>query len=444
MSEAYAARQPEHAPVDISVPEVLGGRPRLPADDPFHQPPVGFESMPLGSVLRAREVRVAFFGLVPQRVRATQLLFRTSGADGEPMAAVTTVLTPTGSAAQPGSRPVVSYQCAIDAITSRCFPSYALLRGAVAFGALAQVEYLVIASLLARGWAVAIPDHEGPQGLWGMPRMPGYITLDGLRAAVAHDGLAVHADDPIALWGYSGGGLASAWAAELWAHYAPELNVVGAVLGSPVGDLGNTYSRLNGGLFSGLPAMVVSALSQVYPDLQRVLAEHATARGRARLQRLSRMTTVEAVLRFLFSDMGRMLDRPLTEILALPEVRAVFEAIRLGRSIPQMPVLVIQSATDLIMSAGDIDDLVQTYRDGGADVTYHREPLGEHILLHPISTPLALRWLSDRFRGRSTDADRRGSGPAWPTVLTPTGARGLLTLAGVAVRVATGRTLSSH
>ena len=65
---------------------------------------------------------------------------------------------------------------------------------------------------------------------------------------------------PIGLWGYSGGGLASAWAAEMCGTYAPELDIVGAVLGSPVGDLGHTFRRLNGGLFAGLPALVVAAL----------------------------------------------------------------------------------------------------------------------------------------------------------------------------------------
>ena len=58
---------------------------------------------------------------------------------------------------------------------------------------------------------------------------------------------------PIGLWGYSGGGLASAWAAEMCADYAPELDIAGAVLGAPVGDLGHTFRRLNGGFLAGCP-----------------------------------------------------------------------------------------------------------------------------------------------------------------------------------------------
>ena len=68
----------------------------------------------------------------------------------------------------------------------------------------------------------------------------------------------------------------------MYADYAPELNVVGAVLGSPVADLGHAFQRLNGSFYSGLPAMVVAALSHVYPDLDRIIAEHATPRARRR------------------------------------------------------------------------------------------------------------------------------------------------------------------
>ncbi len=143
---------------------------------------------------------------------------------------------------------MVSYQCAIDAVTSRCFPSYALRRRALAPGAVAQFEFLLIAAALAEGWAVSVPDHEGRNGMWGAPYEPGYHVLDGLRAALSSERLGLSPSAPIGLWGYSGGGLASAWAAEMSGSYAPELNIVGAVLGSPVGDLGHTFRRLNGTL----------------------------------------------------------------------------------------------------------------------------------------------------------------------------------------------------
>ena len=146
--------------------------------------------------------------------------------------------------------------------------------------AVAQFEFLLIAAAVAEGWAVSVPDHEGRKGMWGAPYEPGYHVLDGLRAALSTERLGLSPTAPIGLWGYSGGGLASAWAAEMCGSYAPELNIVGAVLGSPVGDLGHTFRRLNGTYMSGLPALVVAALADIYPELNKVIQEHATDEGK--------------------------------------------------------------------------------------------------------------------------------------------------------------------
>ncbi|MGH3967890.1 MAG: lipase family protein, partial [Mycobacterium sp.] len=304
-------------------------RPVLPSQDPFYQPPPGFEHALPGTVLASRDVELAFLGLVPQPTMATQLLYRTTDMNGAPEATVTTVIVPADATPEKPC-PVLSYQCAIDAVVSRCFPSYALRRRARALGALAQLEFLLIAAALAEGWAVAIPDHEGPNGMWGTPYEPGYRILDGLRAALGSERLGLSPSAPVALWGYSGGGLASAWAAELCAGYAPELDIVGAVLGSPVGDLGRTFRRLNGRLFSGLPALVVAALAHVYPDLDRVIKEHANDEGRQLLCDLETMTTAGAVIRMARKDVGDYLDCPLDEILAMPAVQHVFDSTKLG------------------------------------------------------------------------------------------------------------------
>src|SRR5262245_11970196 len=258
--------QPQHEELQRGI------HPPLPADDPFYDPPAGFQHSRPGTVLRSRDVELAFLGLIPQRSTATQLLYRTTDMHGNPDAAATTVIVPAERAPE-AVTPVVSYQCAIDAVSSRCFPSYALRRHAHATGAVAQFEFLLIAAAVAEGWAVSVPDHEGRFGMWGAPLEPGYHVLDGLRAALGTKRLGLSTEAPIGLWGYSGGGLATAWAAEMSGTYAPELNVVGAVLGSPVGDLGHTFRRLNGTFASGLPALVVAALAHLYPDLDRIIQE---------------------------------------------------------------------------------------------------------------------------------------------------------------------------
>ncbi len=172
--------RPAHEDVERKV------RPLLPTDDPFYQPPAGFQHAAPGTVLRSRDVEVAFLGLIPQPLTATQLLYRTTDMHGNAEATVTTVILPADLA--PGQRcPLLSYQCAIDAVSSRCFPSYALRRRAKALGSLAQLELLLIVAALAEGWAVSIPDHEGLQGTWGAPFEPGYRVLDGIRAVLGSE-----------------------------------------------------------------------------------------------------------------------------------------------------------------------------------------------------------------------------------------------------------------
>lgn len=413
-----------------------GSRPVLPETDLFHQPPAGFEHARPGTVLRSRDVELAFLGLIPQRLVATQLLYRTTDLNGEPQATVTTVIAPAERTRETPC-PIVSYQCAIDAVSSRCFPSYALRRGAKAVGAVAQFEFLLIAAALAEGWAVSVPDHEGLAGIWGAPYEPGYHVLDGLRAALSHRPLGLSADAPVGLWGYSGGGLATAWAAEMHTEYAPDLYVVGAVLGSPVGDLGHTFKRLNGTFFSGLPAMVVAALSHVYPDLDRIIAEHATDEGKALLENVETMTTAQAVIAMIRKDMDDLVDWPLDRILETPEVRHVFDSIKLGTRAPNVPVLIVQAVHDELISVEVIDELADAYSAGGTDVTYHRDALCEHLLLHPLSAPMTLRWLRERFAGLPPSEHRART--TWPTMLNPSTYRGMLRLGLISAKVLTGR-----
>ena len=407
----------------------------LPAKDSFYQPPAGFEQAAPGTVLRSRDVQLGFLGLIPQKVRATQLLYRTTDRHGEPEACATTVLVPAGHTRRQ-TRHVVSYQCAIDALTSRCFPSYALRRGARAVGSLSQFEYLLMAAAVAEGWVVSVPDHEGLEGMWGTPHEPGYRVLDGLRATLNFESFGLATDSKVGLWGYSGGGLASAWAAEVHADYAPELNVVGAVLGSPVGNLGNTFRRLNGTHYAGLPALVVSALAKTYPGLNRVVEEHATDEGRAMLQSVERMTTLEAIVRLFKTDMDQMVHPPLDDVLDMPEVQEVFEAIRLGGTVPTPPVLMVQAVHDSVIAVDDIDELADLYTSGGAKLTYHRDLFSEHMLLHPMSAPMTLRWLNDRFADRPLDAHIIRT--KWPTLLNPITYAGMWRLSGIVGRVMLG------
>ncbi len=101
----------------------------------------------------------------------------------------------------------------------------------------------------------------------------------------------------------------------------------------------------------------------------------------------------------------------------MPEVQKVFDDIKLGTAVPTPPVLIVQAVHDRIVSVDDIDELTDTYRSGGASVTYHRDMFSEHMLLHPMSAPMTLRWLTDRFAGKPLSEHLVRT--KWPTLLNP-------------------------
>jgi hypothetical protein len=413
-----------------------GERPLTPDDDPFYEPPKGYEQAQPGELLRSREVELGFLGMIPQRITATQLLYRSTNLHGQPEVAVTTVLVPKQRDPELDC-PVLSYQSAIDAVASRCFPSYALRRGAKPIGAFVQSEFLLVAAALAEGWAVSVPDHEGCYGMWGAPYEPGYRILDGVRASLRCGRLGLSPSAPVGLWGYSGGGLASAWAAELAAGYAPELNVVGAVLGSPVGDPGSVARRLNGSFFAGLAALMIAALTHVFPAAQQVVDKHATEDGKALLEELQTMTTASAVWRLRHVDIGSYVDLSAEELWDLPEVRNIFDETQLGKATPKLPVLIVQAVHDNVISVEDIDELVRRYARGGAAVTYHRDGFCDHLLLHPMSAPMTLRWLRDRFAERPLSEHLART--EWPTLFNPSTYLGMLKLGVISAKVIAGR-----
>ena len=186
-----------------------GARPQLPADDPFYDPPAGFEHAAPGTVLRSRDVELAFLGLIPQQLTATQLLYRTTDMHGNPEAAATTVIVPAERAPR-GRHPVVSYQCAIDAVAVAVLP---VLRAAPTRQGRRRGRAVRVPAdrrrRSPRAGRSRCPTTRARAGMWGAPYEPGYHVLDGLRAALNHERLGLSPEAPIGLWGYSGGGLAT-------------------------------------------------------------------------------------------------------------------------------------------------------------------------------------------------------------------------------------------
>ena len=236
----------------------------------------------------------------------------------------------------------------------------------IALGALAQFEFLLVAAALAEGWAVSVPDHEGTDGIWGTPHEPGYRVLDGLRAALGYERLGLSPTAPIGLWGYSGGGLATAWAAEVCGDYAPELNIVGAVLGSPVGDLGHTFRRLNGTLLLG-PAR--DGGGRAVPRLPRPGPGDPASTPPTRARRCWPALENDDHRARRAADGRHGHGRPAStarwrKSSTAPRCSTSSTTSSWAPRCPTPPVLIVQAVHDQIVSVDDIDELADSYSAG--------------------------------------------------------------------------------
>lgn len=431
-------RKPEQARPPREEWETRDQVPLLPSRDPFYQPPVDFRTLPAGAVLRWRRVDLALFGRVRQHVDAWQLLYRTNSMHHEPEAAVTTVVLPARVRA-PAHRPLLAYQCAIDAVADKCFPSYALRYGSRAIGAVPQFEWPLIAAAVARGWAVSISDHEGQDGCFVAPREPGYRILDGVRAAMSFEPIGLDRSTPVGIWGYSGGGMASSWAAEMAPAYAPEIGIVGAVLGAPVSDPGQLAVRLNGTAFSGLTAIGIASLRRCYAGLDARINAHIDAEGQQILAAASQLDTVRAGARFAKQDFNNHCDISLAELLTQPEIVEVFDDVRLGTARARVP------DAGHTPSARSDHRRARRRRSGSAlsradgHVSYVRDHCSKHISLMLLSAPLALNWLKNRFRGTGTSNAQNI--PVFSIALSAKVIRGYLSILATMLRAVLARPL---
>lgn len=366
--------------------------------DPFYAPPADFGTTAPGAILRSRPVSLPpYLSLTPD-VQAWQLLYRTSDSQGRPMATATLVLRPAGAPA----RGVISYQIPEDASTANCAPTRYLSTNPAerndATPAMLAPDLGPINAILAQHLAVSVPDYEGPDSEWGAARQPGYAILDGLRAAEAFSPLGLHGTStPAALWGYSGGSLASGWAAQLQPKYASELDIRGVALGGFITDPGEAIVRTIGTVFSGVPISVLPGLIRTSPVLVSEFTKHLTPSGKALMQKAGSQCMAENTLAWPFVDLTTHMDMPFRSFMNLPDVRSAFADLKLGDTTPAAPLFVYHSVNDEMVPIAGTDRTVAEYCSRGASVTYVRDQASEHGLLGFTGAPAALNWLTTQL-----------------------------------------------
>lgn len=161
----------------------------------------------------------------------------------------------------PSTDPVdslLSYQIHYDSAWIDSSPSYTLYGGV----------YQDIKVALGKGYYVTVPDYEGPLASFTAGHMAGYATLDGVRATLNSASLySMPTNVTYAMWGYSGGAIATEWATELQSEYASDLTFAGAAMGGLTPNVTNVLLSINRKVAAGLAPVSSFPPPLPYPPL---------------------------------------------------------------------------------------------------------------------------------------------------------------------------------
>lgn len=375
-----------------------------PSSDPFYVPPAGFENEKPGAILRHRTVETAFLGLIPNPVQAYQLLYRTTAINGSAIATVTTVFRPL--LAQTDR--FVSFHTAYDSSATICNPSYTYQQGAPQNDLISSYEMFILAAYLLEGYIVSSPDYEGPDAAFAAGRLEGMGVLDSMRAVTNFAGtLHFSTNSPVIVGvGYSGGAIATGWAASLHSSYAPELPMKGWVQGGTPSNLTGTLVFLDNKLFSGFLPPAIDGLSkpsafgaEVKPIIDRI----ATPTGRSALEFAQSNCAVQNV--FAFPEQSILSDKFQTlgaGLLEEPTIKSVLERNIMGvypGETPTAPVFVYHATQDEIIPYANASTMVESWCANGASVTYTSYAAGGHLTTEIVAVPAAIKYVEAAFAG---------------------------------------------
>lgn len=193
------------APIAVNMRNALPSSTALrrASPDPFYTAPAGYEKMHPGTIMRIRPAPGNVTSLISNCSAIYNILFRTTNSHYQPSWAVTTVFVPLETSRSEGNHafrpPLLSYQIPYNTDDNEFSPSILL------YGTALPSD---IPTALGRGWYVNVPDFEGTLASFTAGVQEGHATLDSVRAVLSA-GLGVDSGSRYALWGYSGGSIAS-------------------------------------------------------------------------------------------------------------------------------------------------------------------------------------------------------------------------------------------
>uniref|UniRef100_A0A0L0NY35 Triacylglycerol lipase n=1 Tax=Candidozyma auris TaxID=498019 RepID=A0A0L0NY35_CANAR len=383
-------------------------KPVAPSDDSFYEVPQNISGYKNGDIINVRNTPVQVRSLIfPMNVKNSwQVLIRSEDTFGNPNAFVATILEPYN--AIPSK--VWSYQMWEDANDIDCAPSYALLSGASYDTINSQTEIPIIQYGLSKGWYVVVPDYEGPKSAFTVGRQSGQAILDGIRAALSSGYFTgIDKDAKVGLYGYSGGALASGWAAQIQPLYAPEIkdHIVGAAIGGWVTNVTSTALAADGTLFAGLIANGFNGIYSEYSQYKDVLDRNLDAGKKADFYKAKLLCLVGSATKYLFQKFFLGINPyiiPGEDYFNIPINQKIFANITAALTkedgVPEIPMFVFHGQDDQVAPVEQPTRAYENFCSWGApSIEWSLGANSGHGLELLFGTGAGLAWLEKRFDG---------------------------------------------
>ena len=255
---------------------------------------------------------------------------------------------------------------------------------------------------LGRGWYVNVPDHEGPYAADGVAVEQGYATLDSVRSVLAK-GFGLRTDVRYVMWGYSGGSIASEFAAELQLQYAPELQFSGMALGGLPPNLTQVWEVSNESPFSGIIVLPLLGITNVYPEARKVLLDALKPDGpynRTYFVSAENMSAEEGFAAFAGQDIWKYFVHGKAFLSTTTFRKILNDNIYMGyHGVPQIPIFMYKAIHDEVAPIDGVDEIVHKYCNDGVDIWYERNTVGGHVAEMTNGDGRAFEALSAFFDG---------------------------------------------
>jgi hypothetical protein len=408
------------------------------APDPFYQytDSTPLSSIEPGTVLKTRTISLYVVG-IKTSVKAVQLVYRSTDALLQPSTNVTTVILPNCASTCAIKDKVISYQSFYDSLNPEDSPSRAFAGGKKVTDLIPGLEALLVSPYLQKGYTIVISDIEGQKANFAAGPEYGYNTLDSIRAALNLPETGLTRNAKVAMLGYSGGAIATEWAAELAPTYAPDLsqNLIGATFGGVLVSPEHNLGYVEGApLWGGVVEMAFIGITRSYGlDITNYLSD----KGLEIYNKMKSQSIMNVLGQYPKVTWQSIVKPAYWDRTKVPEYVASVNKVIMGTGgTPAIPLQIAQGTGgtwegtkespvygkgDGVMLAGDVRALARQYCAQGVKVQ-HKEYGSSHFITAVSWLPGATSWINDRFAGKPAPENCASIAPGnslAPLVYTP-------------------------